>query len=115
MSDERDPLLETLFAQANAEPVDNDFCDRVMASIERRRRNVLIGRISLVAVLVAFEFLLSAPLQNSVGSAMQVLSTSLLDVGNEWLAAIVAPLNSAAGVIGVLLLGLHRVYRKLVR
>jgi hypothetical protein len=86
-----------------------------MAQVARRRRNVVLGRIGLVLLLAAFEFLLSAPLQNSVGIATQALSASLLDIGNEWLAVIVAPLNSVAGLIGMLLLGLHTIHRRMVR
>lgn len=115
MSDERDPLLESLFAQADVEVQANDFDAKVMAKVERRRRNVLVGRVALVALLIAFEFLLSAPLQNSVGVVTDALSASLLDIGNEWLAVIVAPLNSVAGLLGVLLVGLHTFYRRVVR
>lgn len=115
MSDERDPLLESLFTQVSDELDETDFGEKVMVKVDKRRRNVLIGRFGFVAVLVIFEFLLSAPLQNSVGMATQALSTSLLDIGNEWLAVIVAPLNSVAGLIGMLLLGLHTIYRRMVR
>lgn len=115
MSDERDPLLESLFAQTRVDVDANDFDEKVMASVERRRRNVLIGRVALLALLVAFEFLLSAPLQNSVGIAVEALSASLIDIGNEWLSVFVAPLNSIAGLLGMLFLGLHTLYRRLVR
>lgn len=115
MSDERDPLLESLFARAGTELNEKEFGEQVMAKVDERRRNVLIGRVGLVVVLVMFEFLLSAPLQNSVGMATQALSSSLFDIGNEWLAVIVAPLNSVAGLIGMLLLGLHTIYRRMVR
>lgn len=115
MSNERDPLLESLFAQTNVELNDDDFSEQVMTMVERRRRNVMIGRVGFLALLLAFEFLLSAPLQNSVGTVTQALSVSLLDVGNEWLAVIVAPLNSIAGLMGMLLLGLHTLYRRMVR
>lgn len=43
------------------------------------------------------------------------LGTSLINVGNEWLAAATAPLNSNAGIIGMLLPGLHALYRRMVR
>lgn len=115
MTDERDPLLESLFAQARVEVQANDFDEKVMAKVERRRRNVLIGRVALVALLVVFEFLLSAPLQNSVGMAVETLSASLIEISNEWLAVFVAPLNSIAGILGMLLLGLHALYRRIVR
>ncbi|MDH3747386.1 MAG: hypothetical protein OER97_04200 [Gammaproteobacteria bacterium] len=115
MNDERDPLLETLFAQVERELVEDDFTAQVMAQVEKRRRNVLIGRLAIVALFVALELLLSAPLQNSVGIITQVLSTSLIEVENEWLALIFAPLNSVAGLIGMLLLGLQYLYRRMMR
>ena len=115
MSEERDPLLESWFAEASVEPAEDDFSQKVMTLVEKRRRNVLLGRVGLIAVLILFEFVLSAPLQNSVGVVAEALSTSLLDVRNEWLAVIVEPLNSVAGLIGMLLLGFHAIYRKIVR
>ena len=118
MSDERDPLLESLFAQAtHSQPLaaaDNGFVDGVMASIETRRRNVLLGRISIVALIVLFELLLSAPLQNSVGVLTSVLGTSLIDLNNSWIAVLLEPINSIAGVIGILLLGMHWLYRRMI-
>lgn len=43
-----------------------------------------------------------------------MLVTSLVPVRHEWLAFVVAPVNSIAGLLGVLLLGLHFFYRKVV-
>jgi len=115
MSDERDPLLESMFREAASEPADAAFTAKVMTRVDKRSRNVILGRIAIVGLLIAFEFLLSAPLQNSVGSLSEVLSMNLLPIENEWLAVIVAPLNSVAGIIGLLLLGLHVLYRRVVR
>ena len=118
MSNERDPLLDTLFAEATrSQPlaaVDTTFIDNVMAGIETRRRNVLFGRIAIVAVIVMFELLLSAPLQNSVGTLTSALGTSLVELNDSWIATLLEPINSVAGVIGVLLLGLHALYRRVI-
>jgi hypothetical protein len=115
MTDERDPLLERLFAESRSEPADNAFCERVMASVEKRRRNVFAGRMAIVALLLLSELLLSAPLQNSFGIITEALGGALVPVTNEWLAMAVEPVNSIAGVIGVILLGLLAVYRRVVR
>ena len=115
MSDERDPVLETLFAESKIEVSENGFSDQVIAGVEKRRRNVLLGRIGLVALLVVFEFLLSGPLQQSAGAMAQALSTSLIEIETGWLADVLAPLNSVAGLIGVSLVGVHSLYRKIVR
>ena len=117
MNEERDPLLESLFARAapDQELVDERFTDQVMAGISRRGRNVLLGRAAIVAAIVVFELLLSAPLQNSVGTLTGLLGTTLIQLENEWLAMAVAPVNSIAGLVGITLLGLHALYRKIMR
>jgi hypothetical protein len=115
MSNERDPLLDSLFAEVAGEQADDKFTAKVMLGIEKRRRNVIIGRVGIVGLLFAFEFLLSAPLQTSVGVLADVLSMSIWSIQSEWLAAAVAPLNSIAGIIGMLLLGMHTLYRRMVR
>ena len=113
MNDERDPLLESMLMLEEGELVEDDFTQQVMTNVENRWLNVLLGRVAIVALLVLFEVLLSTPLQNSVGAMTAVLNTSLLDVHNEYIALIVAPLNSIAGLVGILLLGVHYFYRKL--
>ena len=115
MNNDRDPMLESLFAEAAYELTDDNFNAEVMASVEKRRRIVFAGRVTIVALLIVLEILLSAPMQHSIGILTGVLSTSLLEVNNEWLAVAVAPLNSVAGIVGILLLGLHTLYRRWFR
>ena len=115
MNNERDPLLESLFAQAECEPANDNFQAAVMANIAKRRRNVFIGRFAIVALLIVFELVMSSPMQNFVGTVTEALSTSLFEINNEWIAVAVAPLNNIAGLIGMLLLGMHHFYRKMVR
>lgn len=118
MSNERDPLLESLFTEAASSQTlatsGGDFIDGVVKSIEARRRNVLLGRIGIVALIVLFELVLSSPLQNSVGVFTTALSTSLIDLNNGWVAVLVEPINSVAGIIGILLLGMHTLYRRVI-
>ena len=118
MSDERDPLLESLFAKAAQEPLlvpsDDSFNADVMAGVEKRRRNVLAVRVAIVAMLFAFELLMSSPMQNSVGVLTSALDTTLFEVNDGWLATVTAPLNSVAGLVGALLLGVHSLYRRVL-
>jgi len=115
MNDERDPLLESLFSQAEHELVEDQFTLQVMDRVKRRRRNVLVGRFAIVALIIVLELLLSAPLQNTAGVVTQALSTSLIEVESEWLTLIFGPVNSVAGLIGMLLLGMQFLYRRMVR
>ena len=115
MNDERDPLLESLFSQAECELVEDKFTVQVMDRVQKRRRNVLIGRFAIVALIIVLELLLSTPLQNTAGVITQALGTSLIEVESEWLTLVFAPLNSIAGLIGMLLLGMQFFYRRMVR
>ena len=115
MKDERDPALESLFVQAERELIDEQFTARVMTGIDRRRRTVLIGRLSVIGLLIAFELLLNAPIQNSVGTLTGTLGSGFLQLENEWVAYALGPINSIAGLIGMTLLGLNFLFRKVLR
>jgi len=115
MNDERDPLLESLFSQAEHELVEDKFTVQVMAGVKKRRRNVLIGRFAILGLLVALELLLSAPLQNTAGAITQVLGMSLIEVESEWLSLVFSPLNSIAGLLGMFLLSMQFLYRRMMR
>jgi len=95
--------------------VEDKLTAQVMAQVATRRRNVLIGRLAIVALLVALELLLSTPLQNSAGVITQVLSTSLVELEGGAFATVASPINSIAGLIGMLLLGMQFLFRRMVR
>lgn len=115
MKDERDPALEALFSNAAQQSPNGDFADRVMSQVDNRRRNVLIARLSVVVLIVALELLLSAPLSGALGVIAEKLSNPLMDLGDSWLAQLMSPLNSVAGVVGMILLMLHFLYRRVIR
>ncbi len=113
MNDERDPALEALFEEARQDLSDERFTDAVLARVEARRRRVLSGRLAIVVLLIAFELLLDAPLQHSLGALAEALNTPLFDTGAQWFGILLTPLNSLAGLLGLMLVGIHFLYRKL--
>ena len=115
MNDERDPRLEALFTEVEQELTDSRFTEQVMVRVQRRGRNVMLGRLAFVLVIVAFELALSSPLQTSIGALTEMLGTTLIQLDNEWLEFATAPLNSVAGLIGAILIGLQFLFRRTVR
>ena len=115
MNDDRDPFLESLVAQAETEIQDDEFTTAVMHKVAGRQRNVLIGRIGIVALIIIVELALSAPFQGVAGTITDVLGANLIDLNGGWVSQMASPLNSLAGVIGVLLVGLQFIYRRAVR
>jgi hypothetical protein len=113
MSDERDPVLEALFSDAGRNLADDGFSDAVLTRIEARRRRIIAGRLTIAALIVAFELWLDAPLQHSLGALADALNTPLFEIGHQWFGVLLAPLNSLAGIVGLLLLGIHFLYRRL--
>jgi hypothetical protein len=113
MNEKRDPVLEGLFAEARQDFSDERFTSEVLARVEERRRRVLFGRLTIVVVLIAFELLLDAPLQHSLGALAEALNTPLFDTGAHWIGILLTPLNSLAGLLGLGLVGIHFLYRKL--
>ncbi len=115
MNNERDPQLEAMFADAAAESPNGDFTDKVMTSVATRRRNVMLGRVAIVALIVFLEVLLSAPVQSTVGAIVDVIGTPLIELPPSTLATMLTPVNSIAGVVGGVLLLVHFLYRRLLR
>lgn len=114
MNNDRDPKLESLFEKAESSFADDAFTDAVNDSLRRRRRRILLGRLAVLAALVLLEVVLESPLRLYLGVVAEVLGTPLLAMHDSWLAFVLAPINSIAGLIGFLLLGLNMLYRKIM-
>ncbi len=109
----RDPALEALFTSAEQELRDDAFTSAVKRRIDRRGKRVIAGRLAAVALLVILEVLLESPLQLSLGVAAEILSTTLIPLDDEWLAFVLSPINSIAGLIGLMLIATQHLYRRI--
>ena len=110
MTEQRDNFLESLFDAAEEELSDDAFTSSVVEDVQSRRRRILFGRLAVAALLVMLELLLDSPLQHSLG---EMLGTPLYPIDHDWLAFVVTPINTVAGLVGLILLGLHFFYRRI--
>ena len=113
MTVDRDPKLQELFDVATQTMPEEPFVADVMSQVDRARRKAVIVWIGVGLVLIACLWLLAAPVQDAVQLLTQALSISLVDLGDRWLARIISPANSVAGLVALGLLGLRAGYRKL--
>jgi len=113
MTDDRHPGLQGLFDAAKKELDDDAFVTQVMAQIDSLRHRTMIGWIIGSLVLTLVGWWLSRPLISAVNLATQMLPKSLVVVEEQWLAELLAPVNSIAGVAGLLFLGAWVAYRKI--
>ena len=58
MNDDRDPAVSQLFAAAQRELSQDAFTEAVARSIHTRQRRILLGRLSILALLVLLELVL---------------------------------------------------------
>lgn len=110
MTDDRDPLLQSLFAETEQELDGETFTSQVMAQTRFLRYRAVAGLCCLALVLVGCAWLLAIP-QEFAQFVAQVLSKSLINLGDGWIAWLFLPINNIGSllVIGVKLI---RVFRK---
>jgi len=105
MTDERDPTLEALFAEARDELDGEMFTARVMQRSRFARYRTAAGWLAAALLLVVGAGALFTPLQEFALLIGQGLTTALIDMGDGWWALVVAPINSVASVLVLLVKG----------
>lgn len=113
MTADRDPALQELFDVAKQDLAGEAFVTQVMSQIDSLRTRVMVGWICVGLVLAPIAWLLSGPLLVATDLAMQILPESLIELDNRWLAKLLSPVNSVAGIVGLGILGLRLAYRKI--
>ena len=114
MTEQRDTRLEALFADAEHALPDPEFTQSVTREIQRRRWRVYAIRALVVVMIGVLELVLESPLQQSLGTAANLLSTPVIAVEGDWIEFVLGQINTAAGVVGFVLLGLHIFIRRVV-
>ena len=103
MADDRDPFLESLFAEAKAELDGESFTSEAIAQPQRLKHRLLAGGVCVALLLGLCVWQLALPVQEFALLFTQVLGTSLLELGDGTLAWILSPVNNIAS--GLILLG----------
>lgn len=101
MNDDRDPTLLTLFADHEQNLTDSNFTDRVFAQIESQKRRAMIGWSIAGLVLLPCAWLLMSSMQGIVYLLAQGLTVTLIDLEQGWLALLLSPINSVAGLLAI--------------
>jgi hypothetical protein len=115
MTDDRDPGLQALFDAAPRASANHEFVARVMADIDRKRHRTIIGWAAAAMLLVPAIWWLSSPIVTMMNLVTRLMPTTLIEVESDLLAQLVAPVNSVAGVGGLLFLAAWMFYRKIFR
>ena len=112
MTDDRDPHLQNLFAEAEEELEAEVFTSRVLAQARKFKYQIMAGW-SLAALTLAFiAWLLEIP-QELPQFVAQSLTTTLVDLGDSWLSWLFSPVNNIASLIVLSVRALHVGMKKL--
>ena len=103
-----DPDLARIFAQADQPMLSDDFSHQVIKNSRNKRNNNWL----IAALLMGLLLIISDPLQNLGLALSEVLLVKLINMENQIAALVLAPLNSVAGVMSGLVLGLRLFYRQ---
>jgi hypothetical protein len=113
MTEERDPILQQLFTEARQDLDDEVFTARVMQRSRFARYQTAAGWLAAALILVVGAGVLFTPLQEFALLVGQGLTTALIDLGDGWWALVVAPINSVASVLVLLVKGTRMAMTKI--
>lgn len=115
MSTDRDQKLTAMFAQAEQEFDNDSFVADVMSQIDRERRKTVFVWLVLALFIVGCIAALATPVIAAVSMATQLLPASLVEVQTDWIRQLVSPINSVAAVVALIVLGIMKFYRRILR
>ena len=97
MKDDRDAVLQTLFADANKELAGEEFTPGVIAKTYSPRNRLLAASAGLVLIMAMCVWVFDLPLFVFSQRVSQVFTIALFDLGEGWLAWVLAPVNNIGG------------------
>jgi len=113
-TDDRDPLLASLFDEAELDMNGDVFSTLVMARTRARRVRIAAAGVFTGLVLLAGAALLATPLQEFARLLAVGLTTSLIDLGESWLAWIFSPVNMIGSLLVLSAKGIRIGRKKIV-
>ena len=114
MSDDRDPLLQELFAQFQPEVDAQQFTAKVMARTRFLKVQWMAPWIA-GALLIAVGASVLVPLEEFTLLISRVLSISLIDLGESWAAWLFTPINNVASLIIIGVKAIRMGHKKITR
>ena len=104
-----DSSLQQMFAYSNQELAEDSFTTDVMSQVDKLKYRVIARRILLG---IAFA-LITIPLDDIVLELTHFLLQTLVELDNSLIADLLAPVNSVASLLSVILLTMRIAHKRL--
>ena len=105
----KDPNLQAWFAEATVPAHEAAFTQSVLQEVDRARRWKIARRVMLALALA----LISIPAQDIGLIIADAFLAQLVNVPNQTVAVVLAPINSVGGVLSMVLLLIRAIHRRL--
>ena len=112
-NEDRDPLLQSLFAEAEQELDGGVLTAQVMARTRSFRLTLLAGSASALLLLLAgVRLVFGVPLFDFAMLISEVFATPLVNLGDGWLGLLLLPVNTIASLLVILFKTLRVIQKK---
>ena len=112
MTEVRDPILQSLFADTQENLDGEAFTNDVMVRTQQLRYLVMTKWVGLILLLILATTLLPFPMIDFALFVTQGLSTELINFGDTIATWLLAPINNVASVLILCLKGIRMAWRK---
>lgn len=102
MTEERDPLLQNLFAEVQQDLDGEVFVSQVMARTQGFKLRILIGIIAVALMTSLAAWLFSIPLLEITAAITQLAGIELIPISHSTIAWLVAPINNIATLLVII-------------
>jgi len=113
MTNNQDQILQTVFAEARQDLDGTAFTARIMSRTRKLLYLLATGGIAIAALLLTGAWLIfGMPLLEFAMLISNALTTTLVDLGEGWLALVFMPINNIASLVIITARALHLGWKK---
>ncbi len=112
MTEDRDPMLQAVFADTEQDLADATFTADVMARVEKSRHRLLARRIGAGLIVALCVLLVAGPIQDAVIVLAEGLTKPLIPVADRPLALLLSPVNNYTGLTALGFLIVRSLFRR---
>lgn len=114
MTNNQDQLLQTVFAEARQDLDGTAFTARIMSRTRKFLYLLALGGIAVAGILLTGAWLIfGMPLLEFAVMISNVLTTTLIDLGEGWLALVFMPINNIASLVIITARAIHLGWKKI--
>ena len=114
MTNDRDPILQSLFTAAQKDLDGEVFTDRVNKKTRSQRNRIIAALISVALVMTACIWIFAIPVQEFPRVVTNFLAKTLIDLGDGWAAWVLSPVNNIAGLLVLSLKAMRMFWKKVI-